>query len=91
LHEVWLDGRFQIFRQGVIMSLTEKYADLVALAKALGGKEVSSKEEEGKFKLWATLPSQSGKNAMLSTIEGRSGGDDEVVADIRSEQPDPRV
>jgi hypothetical protein len=70
------------------MSLSEKHADLVALAKALGGKEVSSKEEEGKFKLWATFPDQSGKEALQSAVEGRSEGD-EIVADIRSEQPDP--
>jgi hypothetical protein len=68
------------------MSLSEKYAGLVTLARTLGGKEISSREEEGKFKLWVLLPAQVEHDALWEAIRKHDAWEAEVEADLRVEK-----
>jgi nucleoid-associated protein YgaU len=70
------------------MSLTLKYAQLITLANELGGTEVKSREEAGKFKFWATVPYQLEKDAIWDAIKKHEGWDTEVEADVRALKTD---
>ena len=70
------------------MSLTLKYVHLVTLANDLGGTDVRSREEAGKFKLWATVPYQLEKDAIWDALKKHEGWEAEVDADIRTVQTD---
>ena len=70
------------------MSLTDKYVHLVNLATDLGGTDVRSREETGKFKLWATVPYQLEKDALWDAIKKHAGWETEVDADVRNTKTD---
>ena len=70
------------------MSLKDKYADLVTLAGTLGATGVTSKEEGGKFKLWATVAYQLKKDASWDAIKKHADWEKELEADIRNEKSD---
>jgi nucleoid-associated protein YgaU len=70
------------------MSLKDKYAGLVTLAGTVGGTNVTSKEEGGKFKLGATVPYQLEKDAIWDAIKKHAGWEAEVEADVRTTKTD---
>ena len=70
------------------MTLTDKYIHLVGLAGELGGTEIRSREEGGKFKLWATVPYQLEKDAIWDAIKKHDGWEKEVEADVRNLKTD---
>jgi hypothetical protein len=70
-------------QEGEGMSLAEKYQDVMTFAQQLGVKDLGSKEEGGKVKMWGTANYQYDKNLFWDKIKTHSGWEQEVAADIR--------
>jgi LysM repeat protein len=70
------------------MSLTTKYANLVAQAQALGVKNLKVNEAGGKLQLSGTTEYQMQKDMVWDAIKKQAGWEQEVQADIKAEKED---
>ena len=70
------------------MSLTTKYAALVAQAQSLGVKDLKVTEAGGKLQISGTTEYQMGKDLVWDALKKVEGWEQEVQADIRAEKTD---
>jgi nucleoid-associated protein YgaU len=70
------------------MSLSTKYASVVAQAQALGVKDLQIKEAGGKLQISGATEYQMQKDLIWDAIKRESGWEQEVQADIRPEKTD---
>ena len=68
--------------------LTQKYADLTALAGTLGVKDFQVKEESGKLHVSGTVPYQLEKDLFWDGIKKHAGWESEVAASLKVEKTD---
>ena len=68
--------------------LTQKYADLTALAGTLGVKDFQVKEESGKLHVSGTVPYQLEKDLFWDGIKKHAGWESEVAANLQVEKTD---
>ena len=68
--------------------LTQKYADLTALAGTLGVKDFQVKEESGKLHVSGTVPYQLEKDLFWDGIQKHAGWESEVAASLKVEKTD---
>ena len=71
-----------------LMSLADKYKDVLDLGVKLGIKNGDWKEEGGKLKVWGTAPYQMEKNLLWDKIKTHAGWESEIAADIKVEKTD---
>jgi nucleoid-associated protein YgaU len=74
--------------KGGLMSLKDKYADLLKLGEELhlSGSKVS--EEAGKLKVWGTAEYQLEKDKFWDKVKTYTGWENDLVADIKVEKTD---
>lgn len=70
------------------MSLTNKYANVVAKAQELGLKNVKVNETGGKVQISGTTEYQMQKDMLWDVIKQQPGWEQEVSADIKAERTD---
>jgi len=70
------------------MSLTNKYANVVAQAQTLGLKNVKVTETGGKVQISGTTEYQMQKDLLWDTIKQQPGWEQEVAADLKPEKTD---
>ena len=71
-----------------VMSLHDKYNDVLSLAQQLNVKNGNVIEEGGKLKLWGTTEYQLDANQLWDKIKAHSGWENEIQADIKAEKGD---
>jgi nucleoid-associated protein YgaU len=71
-----------------MMSLSDKYSDVLGFAQEVGVKNGDWKEENGKIRMWGTTEYQLDANRIWDRIKQHPGWEREVEVDIRAARSD---